>query len=121
MSNTGIWLGLLKWSLGQGDGTMPSQHSEMSAEDRAFLENVMKDCVVDEPQRMQDIMKRFVELLNSNQAAGESDEVIDKLYELKDIVGQIDMAQVFVKFGGVECLLRLMELGESRVVHLIEL
>lgn len=112
MSNPGIWLGLLKWSLGQGDGTLPSEAHEMSAEDRQFLENVMKECVVDEPQRMQDIMKRFVELLNANEAANEEnvDEIVDKLQELKDIAGQIDMAQIFVKYGGIECLLKLLEL-----------
>jgi hypothetical protein len=112
MSNPGIWLGLLKWSLGQTDGTMPTDAPEMSADDRAFLENVMKECVMDEPQRMQDIMTRFVELLNSNQATAFEEEIIDKLQELKDIVGQIDMAQTFVKFGGMECLFRLIELED---------
>lgn len=117
MSNPGIWLGLLKWSLGQGDGTLPSEAHEMSAEDRQFLENVMKECVVDEPQRMQDIMKRFVELLNANEAANEEnvDEIVDKLQELKDIAGQIDMAQIFVKYGGIECLLKLLELGMHNI------
>ena len=45
MSETyGGWLGLLKWSLQQqDDGTVPSDVSAMSDEDKAFLEQVMKE------------------------------------------------------------------------------
>ena len=59
----GNWLGLLKWSLAQGeegDGTVDTQVTPMTEEDKAFLEQVMKECVKDEPQRITEIIKRFI-------------------------------------------------------------
>ena len=38
----GIWLGLLKWTLAHQDGTSPSPAKEMTAENKAFLEAVMR-------------------------------------------------------------------------------
>ena len=106
------WLGLLKWSLNQGDGTVPTESHPMNESDKAFLEKVMKECVQDEPARMQEIMTKLVKSLEAGTASEDSEEIESLLEELKYIVDQIDMAEVFNKFGGVECLLRLMELGK---------
>ena len=63
MAQYGNWLGLLKWSLKQGqqgDGTIDRDDvTPMNEEDKAFLEAEMKECVKDEPTRMQEIIKRF--------------------------------------------------------------
>ena len=59
------WLGLLKWTLAHqgGDGTVPSEDSptlqQLSDEDKAFLETVMADGIVDEGERMHVILQQF--------------------------------------------------------------
>ena len=55
-NNPWAWLGLLKWSLSYADGTTPSDNVEISAEDKAFLEAVMAEGVVDENDRMKTIL-----------------------------------------------------------------
>jgi len=52
------WLGLLKWTLSHSDGTSPSSEMKMSEEDRKFLETVMKEGIIDENDRMKEILKR---------------------------------------------------------------
>jgi hypothetical protein len=98
------WLGLLKWSLAQtGDGTVESEFREMTAEDRNFLENVMKEATSD-PERLQAIMAELISKLGTS-SESRDDETEILLEDLLNIVEQIDMAQVFVKFGGTKCLL----------------
>eukprot|EP00466_Bigelowiella_natans_P019364 jgi/Bigna1/85720/estExt_fgenesh1_pg.C_50325 len=47
------WLGLLKWSLKYNDGTKNTDEVRpMANEDKKFLENVMKNLVVDENEKM---------------------------------------------------------------------
>lgn len=62
------WLGLLKWSLTYVDGTMPSEESpnfkEMSEEDKKFLEEVMKNGIIDEGERMKTILNTLVQYLD---------------------------------------------------------
>jgi len=54
------WLGLLKWTLAHSDGTKPSDPAKMmSDEDRAFLEMVMKEGIIDENERMKIILEEF--------------------------------------------------------------
>lgn len=109
------WLGLLKWSLAHSDGTTPSQFSEMSAEDKGWLERVMKEAVKDEPQRINEIMTYMKELLSrpADQSIleAEQDDIEMQLEELRDIIEQVDMAQVFTKFGGCEVLVELLSLA----------
>ena len=57
------WLGLLKWTLAHQDGTRPSSESPaitmMSDEDKAFLETVMAEGIIDEGERMKFILQEF--------------------------------------------------------------
>ena len=55
------WLGLLKWTLAHQDGTRPSNESPtmMSDEDKAFLEKVMAEGVIDESERMRFVLQEF--------------------------------------------------------------
>ena len=74
------WLGLLKWSLNYVDGTVPSSESsgfkEMSAEKRAFLEEVMKNGIIDEGQRMKTILSSLDDYVNYHDEETPEDELI---------------------------------------------
>ena len=103
----GNWLALLKWSLAQGamgDGTVDRPAAAiMSEDDRKFLEGAMRD-IVNEPERLREIMTELIALLDtSSDTRNHTTELL--LDELLYIIEQIDMAGVFVKFGGVKCLL----------------
>uniref|UniRef100_A0A6U2ARI9 Nucleotide exchange factor Fes1 domain-containing protein n=1 Tax=Pseudictyota dubia TaxID=2749911 RepID=A0A6U2ARI9_9STRA len=120
------WLGLLKWSLSYSDGTVPSEESPapMSDEDKAFLEKVMKDGIVDEGERMKEILRHLTEYLDkvkiSTEAGGsvatleeskaehpelEEDGAVELILELRDIVEQIDYARAFSAMGGSQFLM----------------
>jgi hsp70-interacting protein len=100
------WLGLLKWSLAYSDGTRPSEESmaPMSEEDRAFLEAVMKGGIIDENERMKEILKQVTQALESKDSLSE-EELEDLLLELRDIVEQIDYARAFSAMKGLDFLL----------------
>ena len=92
------WLGLLQWSLAQSDGTSSStQVQRMGDADRQWLEAVMRDNVKDEPAAMNRIMSDIVSNLDANTCSDNEDRIEMMLEELRDIVEQIDMAQIFVR------------------------
>jgi len=118
------WLGLLKWTLAHQDGTVPSSESPtmMSDEDKAFLEKVMSEGIIDESERMQFVLKEFSNAMeyykqrasSSQQTAAEEkedqpppdeDDLEDLLQELRDIVEQVDYARGFVNIKGCNYLL----------------
>lgn len=110
------WLGLLKWSLAYSDGTRPSDETmtPMSDEDKAFLEAVMKDGIIDENERMKTILKEVTQSLEALKEKSEGKDVevpldeeqIDELLlELRDIVEQIDYARAFAAMKGLAFLL----------------
>ena len=103
------WLGLLKWSLSYSDGTQNVETSPMSPEDKAFLEAVMKEGIIDEGERMKTILKEVTETMEKwkqNPATEEeSDTIEDLLQELRDIVEQIDYARAFAAMKGLVFLL----------------
>lgn len=109
------WLGLLKWTLAHSDGTQTSTATEMSEDDKAFLEKVMREAVKDEPARMKEIMTSFMKMIDEDSCLDNKEQIEDDLDELRDMVDQVDMAQVFVKFGGLECLMRLLEMENLAV------
>lgn len=107
------WLGLLKWSLQYTDGTKPSTEtmSPMTTEDRAFLEAVMKDGVIDPAKRMKEILARLnIWLRNyleddNDENKFDEDDMVNLLEEVHEIVENIDFARDFVKMNGVPFLL----------------
>jgi hsp70-interacting protein len=107
------WLGLLKWSLSYTDGTSDSPAQPMSAEDRAFLEEVMKDGILDENERMKFILEKLTAAMevyqNIEGAKGSNDDLTDELQdlllELRDICEQIDFARAFCSLQGLPFLL----------------
>jgi hsp70-interacting protein len=105
------WLGLLKWSLAYSDGTKPSSDTmtPMSPEDKAFLEKVMKEGIIDENERMKVILQQVIqpmELWKTRASTMEEVETMnDLLQELRDIVEQIDYARAFTAMKGLSFLL----------------
>lgn len=124
------WLGLLKWSLSYTDGTSASPAQPMSEEDRAFLEEVMKDGILDENERMKFILEKMAagmevyqgraSLATSESATSDddsdelTDELQDLLLELRDICEQIDYARAFCSLQGLQFLLGCIQ--ERRAV-----
>lgn len=131
-------MGLLQWSLQYQDGTVPTEHTPLTAEKREFLSKVMDEMMVDEPERLHiitnkmiqyvldkellidDNQNNFKDLLRKNGASidGESkgsepideSDFLDFLDECEDIVHQIDMANAFVDtYNGTEYLLIILE------------
>lgn len=116
------WLGLLRWSMKYQDGTQPTNEAKvMTEENKKFLEQVMKECVIDEVERMTQIL-RILDGENPQDVFETEDDdrepVSDAdLEEYKDILldelltraDQVDNAQTFVKLKGLPVLLKLFE------------
>jgi hypothetical protein len=108
------WLGLLKWSLAHSDGTTTSEAKEMSEEDKKWLEKVMLEGLVkDEPAKMKEIMMELVGILDGKVEIDSelAEKLLYSLEDLRNMVDQIDMAQVFTRFGGLKCLMGLLQLA----------
>ena len=83
------WLGLLKWSLQYSDGTKDTPASPMSDEDRAFLEKVMKEGIIDENERMRYILDQATRAMEhyKKNSKSVSDEEKSSEQELSNRVG----------------------------------
>ncbi|VEU35782.1 unnamed protein product [Pseudo-nitzschia multistriata] len=130
------WLGLLKWTLAHTDGTRPSSESPtmMSDEDKAFLEKVMAEGIIDESERMKFVLQEFSKAMEYYKSQSQSDgqeapttsttteekeqepplqppappnedDLEELLQELRDIVEQVDYARGFVNLKGCRYLL----------------
>lgn len=126
-NNPWAWTGLLKWSLNYVDGTKDvSDITPMSAEDKAFLEKVMREGIVDEGERMKFILTEATNAMEyyrslAAESAGNVDPPItedaleDLLQELRDIVEQIDYARAFCSLQGLPFLLGCIQQFEVPV------
>jgi len=98
----------------------------MSEENKQWLENVMKELVKDETSTMNTIINEFIRYLDDRSVDGNivldsagpdntinEGRILTNLEEVRDIVEQIDMARIFAQFGGLKCLLRLVEHSNS--------
>ena len=108
-NNPWAWLGLLKWSLAYTDGTLEGTSPPMSDEDKAFLERVIAEGIIDENERMKTILKEVTEMMtkwrDQHWNEEEEDGINELLQELRDIVEQIDYARAFTTLKGLEFLL----------------
>jgi len=118
-NNPWAWAGLLKWTLNHADGTQDNSNlTPMTAEDKAFLEKVMREGIIDEGERMKFILKEASSAmeyyrqksLSSGKEIEESPPITeealeDLLQELRDIVEQIDYARAFCSLQGLPFLL----------------
>mmetsp|Transcript_26155 Transcript_26155/g.39584 ORF Transcript_26155/g.39584 Transcript_26155/m.39584 type:complete len:351 (+) Transcript_26155:98-1150(+) len=111
------WLGLLKWSLSYSDGTKPSSESvAMSEEDKKFLEEVMKNGILDENERMKYIIEQMAIAMEGFKHGSmdiNMDELEDLLLELRDIVEKIDYARAFCSLKGLPFLLGSVQQNEK--------
>jgi len=95
---TGVYSGILKWSMEYVDGTQESPTREMSAEDRAFLSEALENMVVDEISEL----KKVVAVLKTPEPTNEEElqQKLQMLDMLLDYVDQIDAAVNFHLLGG---------------------
>ena len=127
------WLGLMRWSMAHDDGTKPTDRkfTEMSGHDKAWLEKVMKECVIDEVELMAQAVAVLKGAPPSEAYADASDEIRarvdqlapasaelllfqqDMLEDLQERVEHIDNARTFVKIGGVQPILDVLREGEQ--------
>jgi hypothetical protein len=112
-SEHGLWLGLLKWSLSHQDGTAPSEVRPLDDADRAWLTQVMQEGVRDDVKFMTQCVEELQQLLDRDlvgqaiDTEEEKESILLKLEELRDVIEQVDMANIFSKMGGGARLLEL--------------
>ena len=128
MADNAKWLGLLKWSMKYQDGTHESDFTEMSQEKKEFLEKVMKDGIMDENERIQQILRIcdgehpsvvFAKEGDDDEdtAQPEPEVTAEELAEYKDSlldelltrIDQIDLAQNFCKMKGLVTMIKLIK------------
>jgi hypothetical protein len=85
-----------------------SDFAEMTRENRDFLDAVMKDIVKDEPGDLQKILEMFQEMFERGLVSDDNSRVLNLLEDAQLIVDQIDMANVFLKFGGSAVLKNIL-------------
>lgn len=96
----GGWLGILKWSLAQTDGTRPSEVKAMSDIDKKWLEDAFQSITVDETKRMRELGL----LIARPEDSLEDSERIAALEELQDFVESIDNAKNLFAIGAFEAV-----------------
>ncbi|KAF0756876.1 hypothetical protein AaE_004455 [Aphanomyces astaci] len=123
MADPNKWLGLLRWSMQQQDGTHPTEFKAMDPKDKLWLEKVMKECVIDEVERMYQIIRVWAgedprdvlpKLIADPPANPYTPEEIEDykealLDEMLTRIDQIDNAQTFIKIGGLASVLHLFD------------
>jgi hypothetical protein len=132
MSDPGKWLGLMKWSMQYNDGTHETKKTPMSEENKAFLEKVMKECVIDEVERMkqicevlvgadpQEIFKDASEDIKGRLGGLETEEGVEKFHYdlleyLQDLVENLDNANALKLIGGLPKLIDVYESKSGRI------
>lgn len=103
-----MWNALLRWSLAQGgDGTTETSKEPMSAEDREFLENVMKSMTVDVSKKLGEELQVVVQ--------GTDDDRVNALKEIEEMVLDLDIAKDFCKLGGHKTMIEASKSEDERV------
>ncbi|KAH7491529.1 hypothetical protein PRIC1_003060 [Phytophthora ramorum] len=125
MADQAKWQALMKWTMKQTDGTTPMEATPISEDKRRFLEMVMNEGVIDENERVKDILRilegedpRLVFAAEDGTIADEGNEPSpEELAQYKDTlldelltrIDQVDNAQNFVKMGGLRVLTNVMQ------------
>lgn len=109
MSSYPHWLGLLKWSLAQSDGTTSSNVEPMTKEKLEWFSEVMKEFVKDEPARLSEILIIFTDAYDRGVEDSHNERFEILLEEILDIIENIDLSLIFCKCGGMVVLMKLLQ------------
>ncbi|TMW69309.1 hypothetical protein Poli38472_001465 [Pythium oligandrum] len=123
MADPSKWLGLMRWSMKYQDGTVPTDAKPMSKEDRDFLDKVLKEGVIDENERIKQILRIVDGEHPWTVFATEGEEIQEEKVSEEDLadyrealldellvrIDQIDNAMNFVKMDGLKVMIRAMQ------------
>ncbi|EEY55530.1 uncharacterized protein PITG_09453 [Phytophthora infestans T30-4] len=125
MADQAKWQALMKWTMKHTDGTTPTDATPISEDKQRFLEMVMNEGVIDENERVKDILRilegedpRLVFAKEDGTIADEGSEPSPGdlaeykntlLDELLTRIDQIDNAQNFVKMGGLRVMTKVIQ------------
>ncbi|KUF95755.1 ATP-dependent Clp protease ATP-binding subunit ClpX [Phytophthora nicotianae] len=129
MADQAKWQALMKWTMKHTDGTTPTEATPISEDKRRFLEMVMNEGVIDENERVKDILRilegedpRLVFAKEDGTIADEDNSPSpEELAQYKDTlldelltrIDQIDNAQNFVKMGGLRIMINVIKKYEQ--------
>ncbi|KAK8813364.1 hypothetical protein WA158_002956 [Blastocystis sp. Blastoise] len=97
------YLGLLKWSLAQSDGTSPTSIEPMTEDKKEFLDNAMKEALVSDADKMKNLLKK----LEDHSIDYKTKTVI--LEDLEEFGQSIDNSIDFNTIGGFKTLETLLK------------
>mmetsp|Transcript_143991 Transcript_143991/g.203730 ORF Transcript_143991/g.203730 Transcript_143991/m.203730 type:complete len:359 (-) Transcript_143991:32-1108(-) len=110
------YLGLLRWSLKYSDGTS-SEAQPMDEERRKFLMAAIEENMVDPVDQMKTILKVLETPKGENVAEQEDVDLseesfiqskVESLEHLQDFVENLDLAEDFIKIGGLDAVLNML-------------
>jgi len=108
------WPGLLAWSTKYHDGTKPSEFTQLSDEDRKFLEAAMEEAFgqIEDPNQ---VMKEAINQIKSEERTPESIttalEIIDRCCDDPDCARNVE------KLGGIQTILDLLQTHDGSIRH----
>lgn len=103
-----MWNALLRWSLAQGsDGTTTdSTKQPMSADDRAFIEHVMKELTVDVMQQLVEQLEVASQFSRGEIGAEACEAALENIAELSQ---ELDIARNICKIDGLRTVFEAMQ------------
>lgn len=103
-----MWNALLRWSLAQGsDGTTDSMKQPMSAEDRTFIEQVMKELTVDVMQQLVEQLEVVSQFSRGEIGGAEACEAA--LENIAELTQELDIARNVCKIDGLRTIFEAMQ------------
>jgi hypothetical protein len=98
------WNGLFKWSMEHQDGTKPTEFKVMSAEDRKWLEEAMKQYTFNDVDRLKEVATEVKE--HMSMPKGKLVDLLDELLELVEL--HVRNALNLCMSGGMQTLLDIV-------------
>lgn len=116
----GGWLGILKWSLQQNDGTRPSEFAPMPEEEKKWLMDALESMTVDEAKAMAELVEIIAapesppDASAASSASLTSQEMkLNALAALQELVENLDNAKNLFVMGGFTPLLACLQSSAS--------
>lgn len=109
----GGWLGMLKWSLAQSDGTRASEVRPMSEHDKKWLEEALQSLTVDEVKRMRELASILA--VPEGVAATSEAARFAALQELQDFVESIDNAKNLFAIGAFDAVVGCLRSSSAKI------